>query len=65
AMDRIHRMGQYRPIKVTRIIIENSIESRIIQLQKKKQWLADSTIGRDSKALEHLSSQDMQFLFSS
>ncbi|KAJ1936911.1 DNA repair protein rad16, partial [Linderina pennispora] len=54
AMDRIHRMGQFRPIKVTRIIIENSIESRIIQLQKKKQWLADSTIGRDSKALEHL-----------
>eukprot|EP00124_Ichthyophonus_hoferi_P003978 Ihof_evm1s390 gene=Ihof_evmTU1s390 len=33
AMDRIHRLGQYRPIEVIRIIVENSIESRIIELQ--------------------------------
>ncbi|KAJ2742748.1 DNA repair protein rad16 [Coemansia sp. BCRC 34301] len=65
AMDRIHRMGQYRPIKVTRIIIENSIESRIVALQVKKQHLVNSTIGRDSKSLDNLSAQDMQFLFSS
>ncbi|KAJ2076512.1 DNA repair protein rad16 [Coemansia sp. RSA 988] len=65
AMDRIHRMGQYRPIKVTRIIIENSIESRIVALQVKKQLLVSSTIGRDKKSLDHLSSQDMQFLFTS
>ncbi|KAJ2792253.1 DNA repair protein rad16 [Coemansia linderi] len=64
AMDRIHRMGQYRPIKVTRIIIENSIESRIVALQVKKQHLVNSTIGRDSKSLDNLSAQDMQFLFS-
>ncbi|KAJ2721475.1 DNA repair protein rad16 [Coemansia sp. Benny D115] len=64
AMDRIHRMGQYRPIKVTRIIVENSIESRIIALQVKKQHLVNSTIGRDKKSLDHLSEQDMQFLFS-
>ncbi|KAJ2008596.1 DNA repair protein rad16 [Coemansia thaxteri] len=65
AMDRIHRMGQYRPIKVTRIIIDNSIESRIVALQVKKQHLVNSTIGRDSKSLDQLSAQDMQFLFSS
>ncbi|KAJ2812520.1 DNA repair protein rad16, partial [Coemansia sp. 'formosensis'] len=53
AMDRIHRMGQYRPIKVTRIIIENSIESRIVALQVKKQHLVNSTIGRDSKSLDN------------
>ncbi|KAJ1960834.1 DNA repair protein rad16 [Dipsacomyces acuminosporus] len=64
AMDRIHRMGQYRPIKVTRIIIENSIESRIIALQVKKQHLVNSTIGRDKKSLDKLSAQDMHFLFS-
>ncbi|KAJ1766388.1 DNA repair protein rad16 [Coemansia sp. RSA 1813] len=65
AMDRIHRMGQHRPIKVTRIIIENSIESRIVALQVKKQMLVNSTIGRDRKSLDQLSQQDMQFLFSS
>ena len=36
AMDRIHRLGQHRPIVVKRMIIENSIESRIIELQNKK-----------------------------
>ena len=46
AMDRIHRIGQYRPILITRLIIENSIESRILQLQEKKQAMVDSTIGR-------------------
>ncbi|KAJ2437638.1 DNA repair protein rad16 [Coemansia sp. RSA 2440] len=64
-MDRIHRMGQYRPIKVTRIIIDNSIESRIVALQVKKQLLVSSTIGRDKKSLDRLSEQDMGFLFSS
>ncbi|KAJ1830459.1 DNA repair protein rad16 [Coemansia sp. RSA 2711] len=65
AMDRIHRMGQFRPVKVTRIVIDNSIESRIIALQVKKQLLVSSTIGRDKKSLDSLSEQDMEFLFSS
>ena len=47
AMDRIHRIGQYRPILITRLIIENSIESRILQLQEKKQAMVDSTIGKE------------------
>lgn len=33
AFDRIHRLGQHRPIQIMRLIIENSIESRILQLQ--------------------------------
>jgi SNF2 family DNA or RNA helicase len=36
AFDRIHRIGQHRPIRITRMIIENSIESRILLLQEKK-----------------------------
>lgn len=44
AMDRIHRLGQNRPVEVRRLIIENSIESRIDQLQEKKQLLFDSTV---------------------
>jgi DNA repair protein RAD16 len=63
AMDRIHRLGQRRPVKITRLIIENSIESRIVQLQEKKQLLFQSTIGKDSAALERLSEDDLRFLF--
>jgi DNA repair protein RAD16 len=46
AMDRIHRLGQRRPIRITRLIIENSIESRIVQLQEKKTALVESTVGK-------------------
>ncbi|KAF9109969.1 DNA repair protein rad16 [Mortierella sp. AM989] len=63
AMDRIHRIGQHRPILITRIIIENSIESRILQLQEKKQAMVDSTIGKDPAALARLTTEDLRFLF--
>jgi DNA repair protein RAD16 len=63
AMDRIHRLGQYRPIKITRMIIENSIESRILELQYKKKALFDSTVGKDLSSLARLTEEDFQFLF--
>ncbi|KAI8866546.1 hypothetical protein GQ42DRAFT_128057 [Ramicandelaber brevisporus] len=63
AADRIHRLGQHRPIRVTNLIIEDSIESRIIELQEKKQTLFDTTIGGDSAALARLSEEDLRFLF--
>ncbi|KAI9204403.1 SNF2 family N-terminal domain-containing protein [Polychytrium aggregatum] len=63
AFDRIHRLGQYRPIKITRMIIENSIESRILQLQEKKKALFASTVGKDMDALSKLSEEDLRFLF--
>ncbi|KAK4705842.1 DNA repair protein RAD16, partial [Phenoliferia sp. Uapishka_3] len=47
----IHRLGQHRPVVVTRLIIENSIESRILELQKKKENLAASALGDDDKAM--------------
>ncbi|ORZ32838.1 SNF2 family N-terminal domain-domain-containing protein [Catenaria anguillulae PL171] len=63
AIDRIHRLGQYRPIRITHIIIEDSIEERIIQLQDKKRALFESTVGKDSSALARLSEDDLKFLF--
>ncbi|KAJ1964614.1 DNA repair protein rad16 [Dimargaris xerosporica] len=63
AMDRIHRLGQCRPIKITRLVIENSIESRIIELQEKKRALFQSTIGQNSQAMARLTEDDLQFLF--
>ena len=62
-MDRIHRLGQHRPVQIKRLIVENSIESRIVQLQEKKNLLFESTVGMDEAALARLSIEDMQFLF--
>ena len=33
AMDRIHRLGQYRPVEAIKIVVEDSIESRIVQVR--------------------------------
>ncbi|KAJ1970301.1 DNA repair protein rad16 [Dispira parvispora] len=63
AMDRIHRLGQFRPIKITRLVIKDSIEARIIQLQEKKRAVFQSTIGQDATAMAKLSQEDLQFLF--
>ncbi|TBU03770.1 DNA repair protein Rad16 [Hamiltosporidium tvaerminnensis] len=64
AMDRIHRIGQNKPIIINRIIIENSIESKILLLQNKKKALSASAIDNDITALNRLSEEDLMFLFS-
>lgn len=33
AIDRTHRLGQFKPIYATRFIIEDTVEERIIKLQ--------------------------------
>jgi len=47
AMDRIHRLGQRRPVQAIKIVIEDSIESRIVQLQEKKSAMVDATLSTD------------------
>ena len=63
AMDRIHRIGQHRPIHVKRLIIENSIEAKIIQLQQKKENMIGAALGDDDQALGRLTPADLAFLF--
>lgn len=62
-MDRIHRLGQHRPIVMTRMIIENSIESRIVELQQKKSNMINAALSDDDSAMGRLSVQDLKFLF--
>ena len=61
AMDRIHRLGQHRPVKAIKIVIEDSIESRIIQLQEKKMAMVDATLSTDSQAMGRLTPEDVSF----
>lgn len=61
--DRVHRIGQYRPVKITRFCIEDSIEARIIELQEKKANMIHATINQDEAAINRLTPADLQFLF--
>ncbi|CAM6104501.1 unnamed protein product [Calypogeia fissa] len=65
AQDRIHRIGQFKPIRVIRFVIENTIEERILKLQEKKQLVFEGTVGGSSEALGRLTEEDLRFLFTS
>lgn len=39
-----HRLGQTRPVTTVKLIIENSIEARLLEVQKKKLALANMTL---------------------
>ncbi|KAI6046523.1 SNF2 family N-terminal domain-containing protein [Pisolithus marmoratus] len=59
AMDRIHRLGQHRPVQAIKLVIEDSIESRIIQLQEKKSAMVDATLSTDESAMGRLTPEDV------
>lgn len=44
ASDRTHRIGQTRPVTIYRLVAENTIEEKIIQLHNTKRDLADSLL---------------------
>ncbi|EIW72281.1 hypothetical protein TREMEDRAFT_36553 [Tremella mesenterica DSM 1558] len=64
AMDRIHRLGQRRPVKVIKLVIEDSIEDQIVQLQHKKLAMTEAALSTDpDSALGKLTEEDLGFLF--
>jgi superfamily II DNA or RNA helicase len=61
ATDRAHRIGQERPVTVYRLVAEQTIEEKIIQLHAKKRDLADSLLaGADVSA--KLSAEELMAL---
>ncbi|RSH93684.1 hypothetical protein EHS25_006331 [Saitozyma podzolica] len=64
AMDRIHRLGQKRPVKVVKLVVEDSIEDQIVQLQHKKLAMTEAALSTDpDAALGKLTVEDLGFLF--
>ncbi|KAJ6793850.1 DNA repair protein RAD16-like [Iris pallida] len=63
AQDRIHRIGQYKPIRTVRFVIEDTVEERILQLQEKKQLVFEGTVGDSKDAMAKLTEADLRFLF--
>lgn len=62
AIDRAHRFGQTKEVKVYKITIINTVEEKILELQLKKQEIANAAIdGGDVKKLNKLSEQGRLF----
>ncbi|CAA6658431.1 unnamed protein product [Spirodela intermedia] len=49
AIDRAHRIGQTRPVTVSRLTVENTVEDRILALQEKKREMVASAFGEDGR----------------
>jgi DNA repair protein RAD16 len=62
-MDRLHRLGQFRPVKVIRYVIAGTVEERLLKLQEKKMAIFEATVGQDDGALGRLTEDDLKFLF--
>ncbi|WRT66925.1 uncharacterized protein IL334_003890 [Kwoniella shivajii] len=64
AVDRAHRIGQEKAVSVHRLVIENTVEQRILDLQEKKQALSDGAMGEGGAGrLGRLSVRDLMRLF--
>jgi Superfamily II DNA/RNA helicases, SNF2 family len=61
AIDRTHRIGQTNKVMAYRLLIKNSIEEKIRELQKQKKALAEDVLG-EAKFAQSLTLQDLQFL---
>jgi superfamily II DNA or RNA helicase len=58
AADRAHRIGQERPVVVYRLVAENTVEERILELQHRKRELSDLALG-DAQAAAALTRDDL------
>nr|XP_043625841.1 helicase-like transcription factor CHR28 [Erigeron canadensis] len=65
AVDRAHRIGQTRPVTVSRLTIKDTVEDRILALQEEKRKLVASAFGEDQtgSSAARLNADDLKYLF--
>lgn len=61
ATDRTHRIGQKNPITTIKLVVKDSIEEKILELQKRKQNLFNGIV-ESSSSFSRLSDKDLEFL---
>ncbi len=62
ATDRAHRIGQTRPVVATRLVSENTVEERILELQARKRLLASAALD-DAALSSQLTRDEIAALF--
>jgi SNF2 family DNA or RNA helicase len=64
AIDRTHRIGQDKKVFAYKMICKDTIEEKILTLQKRKQELAEDLVGAETGFIKKLSAEDIIDLFS-
>ncbi|KAG0481486.1 hypothetical protein HPP92_012344 [Vanilla planifolia] len=59
------RIGQTRPVTVSRLTVRDTVEDRILALQEKKREMVSSAFGEDDSGRRQtrLTVEDMKYLF--
>jgi non-specific serine/threonine protein kinase len=64
ASDRVHRIGQDKPVFVYKYILRDSVEEKILLLQERKRNLVDQLITTDTSFFKSITKEDVKALFS-
>ncbi len=64
AIDRTHRIGQTRKVVTYRLISRDTVEEKVLRLQKKKQEIVGSILSGSKNMLSNLTAEDLEILFS-
>ncbi len=62
AIDRTHRIGQQRPVTAYRLIASDTIEEKVLELQRRKRSLADALFEGAGTTLRDLTRADLDWL---
>ena len=64
AIDRTHRIGQDRHVFAYRLIARDTVEEKVLELQRDKRELADAIITADASVLRDIRREDLEMLLS-
>jgi SNF2 family DNA or RNA helicase len=64
AIDRSHRIGQTKPVFAYRLIARDTVEEKVLALQKSKRELADAILGGGDNIIANLKREDLELLLS-
>ncbi len=63
ASDRTHRIGQFKPVIIFKLITRDTVEEKILLLQERKRNIVDQIITTESSFFKALTEEDIQMLF--
>jgi SNF2 family DNA or RNA helicase len=64
AVDRAHRIGQKKAVFAYRLIARDTVEEKVLELQKSKKDLAAAIVGEDNALIRNLKREDLELLLS-
>ncbi len=64
AADRVHRIGQDKPVFIYKFIARDSVEEKILKLQERKKELVEQLIAAEGSFFKSITKEDVQILFS-